>query len=236
MNYQLIVESAKRLLGDNPTVWELRDNTLVIDGTVYPLTPWHYHRRLHTIRPMILKTKVLKQVCNYKSQRIESGDSDLFRLLYEELDTAEWMLDERIVSVFASINENTTLSAIVKTESGILGNLTLATTLPQGTPPVTRHEFVGLEGMICDRSINEQIPVEAVYVFGENKTETFTDYDFNMLGLTPQEIMLADNIMQLVLSKPDAAAMKSAAKRNEYLVDCVLRSAETGEVVTVEGN
>ncbi len=236
MNDQLILETAKCLLANDPAIWEWNGDTVTIDGTVYPLTPWRYHRRLHTIRPLVLKTNVLKKVCNYKSQRLEQDGTDFFRCLHEELDTLEWMLDEKIVSVYAAINENKTLNAILKTESGILCNLTLATTLPQGTAPVVRHEFVGLEGMICDRSINEQIPVEAVYLFGENRTETYTDYDSKMLGLIPKEVMMVDNITQLVYHRPNVTVLNESVKRIQYVTDCVLRSAETGEVVTVEGN
>ena len=77
MNYDLICQHVEHLLGDTHATWELHGGTVIIDGVAYPLTPWHYNRRLHTMRPMVQNTKVLREVCNYKSQRIECNDTSL---------------------------------------------------------------------------------------------------------------------------------------------------------------
>lgn len=233
MNYDLIQKCVNQILGGENIDWQLSQNSLKFGDNVYPLTPWRYNRRLFEVRNLAVKTKSLRDICSYKSQRIETSDVNIYSVLYEELDTCEWILADKIISVFADINANKYITLILKTKCGILCNINISATLPLNATPITRHEIVGKEGMISDRAINELIPAESLYLFSEEIEESFTDNDLYMLGLTPNEVMVADNIIQLLTNKPDVSLLEMENARNEYLVSCVKKSAKKGGIVIV---
>lgn len=234
MNNELIINYAKQLISNNG-YWELLDNAVKVDEKIYLLTPWRYNRQLIEIRNLAIKTKALRDICSYKSQRFETANKNIFSLLSEELDTCEWILDDKIVSVFADINRDKYMSLILKTESGILCNIVISTTLPKGTNPISKHEIVGKEGMISERPVSIQIPEQGTYLFSEEKVATYTDNDLYMFGLTPREVMITDNIIDLVSNKPNTDLYKESTERNKYLITCVKQSSEISNVVIVGG-
>lgn len=235
MNYDLIFDKAKELLSDNPTKWEHCEKGIKIEDTVYPLMPWYYNRQLREIHNLAIETKALRDVCSYKSQRFEAKDTDIYSLLYEELDVCEWLLDDKIISVFADINSDKYMTLILKTSRGILCNILISTTLPIGTNPITKHEIVGKEGMISERPVCIQIPEQGTYLFSDEKIATYTDNDLYMLGLTPNEVMAVDNIMDLVRNKPNVKHFEEKNARNEFLIACVKKSAQSSNIVIVGG-
>lgn len=235
MNYDLIFSKAKELLSGSTPEWEPYENGIKIDNTVYPLLPWRYNRQLTEIRNLAIKNKTLRDICSYKSQRFETCDANIYTLLFEELDVCEWLLDDKIISVFADINSEKYITIVLKTQRGILCNIIISTTLPSGTKPVTKHEIVGKEGMLSERPINIQIPEDAIYLFSQEKCEAYTDMDLYMLGLNPKEVMAVDNIIDLVRNKPSITTLENNIKRNKYLVSCVKKSAKKGNIVVVGG-
>lgn len=237
MRLDLIKEAVENRLVDCSVQWNFESASCVMaDNKKYTLTPWRFDRRLNELRSLTAERKLLSDVCSYKSLRIENCSKDINDILYQELDICEWMLDDKIKSVYAISSGSKTLSIIAKTTKDILCSIEIATSLSNETTPVTRHELVGLEGMATDRSINEQVPVEAVYMFEDSKKNptTFTDMEYTMLGFLPDEVKIADNVLNILSSAPDAELQKQREKRLEFLSACVKKAVQTGEVVLTE--
>lgn len=239
MRFELIKENIAKISGFDANQFDICDDTYIkIDNLKFPLTPWRFNRRLLSVKTLAVQDNVLRKVCSYKSSIVGNSSGNLKKVLYSELDTCEWILDDKIVSIYALASGDKALSIILKTKKDILCSIEIALTLSNDTAPVIKHELVGLEGMISDRSINEQIPVEAVYLFEENKKEpvTYTDMDACMFGLDPNEIMVVDNAVALIKNSINIDLAQKNMAWIEYLSDCVFESVNTGEVIKVEGS
>ena len=214
----------------------LDDKFVRINENGYHLTPWRYDRKLITLRNLGVIQNRLKTICSYKSSNVLNNNVDIDYALFVELDVCEWILNDVITSVYALSNRNKTLSLILRTKKGVLCNIEISTTLALDSTPIKRHEIVGREGMISDRSINEQIPAKAVYLFNDNKGEptTFTDVDSNMFGLTQEEVYVADNVLNILSNKPFKNQVEDRINYLNGILKCVKKSLETGEVQYVE--
>lgn len=237
MRTDIIKEAITRVSGCDSGKWHLSDDMeFTVAGNVFPLLPWRFDRRLLTIRKLAIEDNVLRKICSYKSRIVGKCSDNLRKILYQELDVCEWLLNDKIVSVYAQKNGEKILSLILKTKKDILCSIEIALTLSENTPPVTKHEISGKEGLISDRSINEQIPVEAIYVFEQTtkKPEVYTDMDVTMLGLNPEEIMIADNIIAWFKNAPDLNILQKTTDRINYLADCVFQSVKISDTVKTE--
>ena len=236
MNYELIKATVDRIL-ENKYVWEFDGESAIrVDGKTLPLAKWIFYHQLDAMRLIAIKDKLVNRICSYKSTVIYSEDSDLFQALREELGTCEWILDEKIKSIYGVYKESRTVSLIIKTVNDTLCSINVATTLSDQTAPIVKHEIVGEEGFVSDRAVNEQIPVNAIYLYNdkEKHPETFTDIDFNMLGLTVSEVIVADSVMGALTDDDVRNDMIERDARSRYLLERAKLSLETGTLVTEE--
>lgn len=237
MRLDLIKEAVFKISGKSPEIFKINEDLYInIDKTSKKLTPWRHDRRLIAMRSLAIGDNVLRQNCSYKSTRVSHKSENIEHTLFTELDVCQWMLCDKIVSVYAQAVEDKILSLILKTERGILCSIEIALTLSSDTSPITKHEIVGKEGMISDRSINEQVPFEAVYLFegGKKTPTTFTDMEASLYGLVPCEIALAENILAVILGYEDESAPECDEKQIKRLMTAVCKSAELGEAVKAE--
>ena len=236
MNYDLIKKTVDRIL-ENKYEWEFQgESAIKVDGKTLPLAKWIFYHQLEAMRNIALKDKLINRICSYKSTVFYSASKDLFEILREELGTCEWILDERIKSIYGVYKESRTVSLIIKTINGTLCSINVATTLSDQTTPIVKHEIVGEEGFISDRAVNEQIPVNAIYLYNdkEKHPETFTDIDFNMLGLTVSEVIIADSVIGALTNENVRNDMIEKDARSRYLLEKAKISLETGTLVMEE--
>ena len=212
------------------------DLFLTFENKTFPLAPWRFDRRLMAMRTLAVEDCVLRQVCSYKSVRISNCSENIENAIRTELDVLEWMLDDKITSVYAVANSDRTMSIILQTQKNVLCNIEIALTLSDDTRPITRHEMVGIEGMISDRSINEQVPFEAVYLFNKDKKnpETYTDMEAYLFGLDPFEVAVAENVLDIVTNPGSAKTKCLNLDRIKYLSACVYESAAKGQKIKTE--
>lgn len=239
MNIGLCEKTAKaNIKADNIfPEWSLTDSQeLCIEDIKIPLMPWRFNRRLMEMKSLIVNDGAVKNLCSYKSVIVDHKNVDLRTLVYKELDVCQWLIGDEISYVYSLKNQDSALLLIAKMHSGVVCTFEIATTLSNESNPITRHEIVGVEGIITDRSINEQVPVEAVYLFCDDKKDPigYTDMDYTMFGLSPEEIMLVDNAIYLLKNKDEYDFWQKRHERLEYLTECVFRSAELGEKVYTE--
>ncbi len=236
MNYKLIKEKVDGIF-NGAYDWSFESETAVkYNGKVIPLAFWRHKHRLLATRKLTTIDKLLERVCSYKSVRFEKASSDVFEMLRQELDALEWLLDEKITSIYAIEKDEVTIMAIVKTNNDTLCQINVATTLAEDTKAIVKHEFVGEEGMASDRTINEQVPVDAIYVFNrENKhPETYTDIDFGMLGLTEEEVVMADSVAAIFLNENTLNEYLAIDARSRYLLEKAKEALNTGETIVLE--
>jgi hypothetical protein len=234
MNYDLIKKTVDRIL-ENKYEWEFQgESAIKVDGKTLPLAKWIFYHQLEAMRLIALKDKLVNRICSYKSTVIYSATKDLFEILREELGTCEWILDEKIKSIYGVQKENKTVSFVIKTANDTLCSINVATTLSAQTPPIVKHEIVGEEGVITDRSINEQIPVESIYLFNNDKKhpETFTDIDFNMLGLSVSEVIVADTVIAALTDEEKREEMIKEDSRSRYLLKKAKESLDSETLIT----
>ena len=236
MNYKLIKEKVDEIF-NGAYDWKFEsDNTVKYNGKVIPLAFWRHKHRLLATRNLTTVDKLLKRVCSYKSERFEKASSCVFEMLRQELDALEWLLDEKITSIYAIEKNEVTIMAIVKTNNDTLCQINVAATLAEDTKPIIKHEFVGEEGMASDRTINEQVPVEAIYVFNKEDKypKTYTDIDFGMLGLTEDEVVLADSVAAIFLNENAIDEYLEIDARSRFLLEKAKEALKTGETIVLE--
>lgn len=238
MNLELCKETAQRIWNKTMPDLTLDENSVRIGNVQVPLMPWRYDRRLTEMKGLVGKNKAVYNICAYKSVRVDQKGSDFDGMLCRELDVCQWLIGQDIISVYATANEDKALLALAETASGIVCAFDLASTLSMDSTPITRHEIIGVEGLITDRSINEQVPVEAVYVFKDDNKhpDTYTDMDFSMLGLTPEEIQTVDFILHLLANPAEAEELQNRYDNLLKLIECIHTSIQIGEKVYVEGH
>lgn len=236
MNLKLCEETARRIWNKNTPDWSLEEDSVRIGDTRIPLMPWRFDRRLMEMRGLVGKDKSVYNLCTYKSIRVDHKGTDLDSVLIKELDVCQWLTGKEIVSFYALANGEKALLALADTDSGMVCAFDIAATLSLETNPITRHEIIGVEGLITDRAINEQVPVEALYVFKDNQKnpEAFTDMDMAMLGLTPEEIQTVDYIINLLENPEQYCELQSRYNRLTELVGYIKASIESGKKVFVE--
>ncbi len=239
MDMKLCEKTARELLKNDAAYpdWTLTGKReLYIADKKIPLMPWRFNRRLETIHALIYNDKAVKNLCSYKSIRIDHSGANLKELLYGELDTCERLVGEKISYIFAMQNQDCALLAVAGMKSGVTGTIELAATLAMESVPVTRHEIIAVEGIITDRSINEQVPVEPVYLYTNNKKapDGFTDMDISMYGLSPDEIEIVENIVYLLNNQDEYDLWIERHKRLTYITDCAFRSVKSGEKICME--
>lgn len=238
MQLELIKKSLAEYSGLDLTGAQITDDRFVtVNGEKFPLTPWRYDRRIGSMRRLAVKDNVLRRICSYKSVRIDHKDADIEKLLHNELDACQWILNDKIVSVFATKNQDKIFSLILRTEKDVLCSIEIMLSLSSETKPVVKHEMVGKEGMITDCSINEQLNAESIYVFESNKKfpEYFSDLPGALLGLTPYETAVLDNIEAVVAKKVNFEKAWENEEEIKHLVECTYKSAELGERIITRG-
>lgn len=237
MDLKRCEESAQKIWKKKDPVWNLEKDAVCIGDVRIPLMPWRFDRRLTEMRGLVGKGKAVYNLCAYKSVRVDWAGTDFNDILLRELDVCQWMIGQDIVSVYAVSRGDKAMLALAETAFGTVCAFDLAATLSPESKPVTRHEIIGVEGIITDRSINEQVPVDAVYVFKDDKKypDAYTDMDFSMLGLTSEEIQIVDFILDLLANPAQYKELQDRYDRLTALIEVFHTSVQTGKKVFVGG-
>ena len=85
--------------------------------------------------------------------------------------------------------------AIFLENKGAVCTIEISATLANGEIPKDKHEIISQRGIACDVVVDAQLKQDSVYVFGtENKK--FTDVDFELYGLSIEEIIYNDGYLR----------------------------------------
>lgn len=231
MNKELIKSAVSQTVTKMPE-WDFCESGVVVDGKEYKLTPWRFDIRLNGLHFLSAETKSLRKNCSYKALVATHKSEDIAKLLFTEIDVCQWLLNDKIKSVYSFMHEDKMCSVMLKTYGDVLCQMDISTTLSDESKPVVKHEIVGKEGMITDRSINEQIPVDSVYLFKDDEKypEAMTDTNLHTIGLTPLENQILDNIVYFIMN---GRAVLSPEDEDYILkvIEAINKSAASGEKV-----
>jgi len=201
------------------------EKTVVINEKEIPILSHRCERRFLELKN-IVNNGTLVGISVMRVARIVEKGKDIYAELYREFDLCQYILQRKIKSVMVMQNDNV-LNAIATTEDGIVCTIEISATLASGEIAKDKHEIISQRGIACDVVVDAQLKQDSVYVFGsENKK--FTDVDFELYGLSIEEIAIVRAAFNLAQNKnyDEMAAIDANLKK---LVDMAKKSAKSGE-------
>ncbi len=204
----------------------LRDyKTVVIDGKELPILSHRSERRFIELKN-IVNNGTLVGISVMRVARIIEKGSDIYEALYRELDLCEFVLQRSIKSIMVMQNDNV-LNAIATAENDIVCTIEVSATLAKGEIPKDKHEVISQRGIACDVVVDAQLKQDSLYVFG-NENQTYTDVDFELYGLSMEDIAVVRAAFAVAQSRNDEE-MLAADKHLSALVELAKKSAQSGE-------
>ncbi len=160
--------------------------TVTVEGHSLPLLSHRQERRFTELRNLV-HNGTLQGISVMRVARIVPTDTDLDEVLYREFDLCQYLLGRRIVSVMTMQN-GSVMNLIATTEDGVVCTIELAATLRPEEKPKDKHEIIARRGIACDVVVDAQLKQDSVYVFGADGDKQYTDVDFELYGLSVEDI------------------------------------------------
>jgi len=200
-------------------------DTLVLDGEVYPLFWWRCDPQVGSMYSKAPGAKI----CSMKLNRAGAKSEGLEKLLYKELDIAEWVMRSRVRTVM-NFRNGGSMNMLATMESERVAIFELTASLHDETPEQGRHTFWGEDGMASDRVVSQKIASEAVYLFTEDAKDpqTFNDIFIYMYGLSRTDVLKATMIAEILMGRRDISDWK---ERDQHYRRCIAAAEESARTV-----
>ncbi len=219
-------------LETNPAKAELCP-CLMMNGKTIPLPTWQQERRFTELKSMA-EDGTLQNISSVRSCRIEPTGTSLSRLLYRELDLLEWMIGSPIAYLY-TVRSGAAANTAAQLKCGVVCTVETAATLSPDAQIIDKHEIIASVGVALDKAVDTQIQQNSIYVFSDQKEpDTYTDTDFELYGLVPEEIALVRSALDILKNpeQEDVNLRRDAHLRK--LVEIALESASGGRKIIVE--
>lgn len=206
---------------------------LELDNKNYPLLPQRVERRFVELKK-IVDGGTLEDVSTLRFAKFTAG-GDLFKLLAEQLDLAEYLANSPIDRIFASGDGEKICNVIARFANKVSASIECGVNLPEGSKVLDRHEIIARRGVACDRGVDTQVPQHSIYIWSEDGESQFTDVDTELFGLSDAEIW---NVRAAYAAAGNTALAESwvaAGSRALKLAEAALKSAKSFAPVAVEG-
>lgn len=226
------VERVMKIFDKEPASWELipagegdYTDTLVLDGEKYPLFWWRADPQVDMMHDLAPERKI----CSMKLNRTCPKSWGLEKLLYKELDIAEYMLGSQVKTVM-NFRQGDSMNMLCTMENDRVALFELGATLHDGTDEQGRHTYWGEEGMAADRVVSQKLPSRAVYLFTQDQPEvqTYHDIFIYMYGLSQTDVFKAVCISEILLGRRDISDWK---EKDAHYRCCIAMAAESAEKV-----
>ena len=201
------------------------EKTIIVDGKEIPTLPHRSERRFLELKN-IVNNGTLVGISVMRVARIVEKGLDIYTELYRELDICEYILQRKIKSIMVMDNDNV-LNAIATTEDGIICTIEISATLQKGEAAKDKHEIISQRGIACDVVVDAQIKQDSIYVYG-NENKKYTDVDFELYGLSVEEIAVIRAAFAVVQNK-NYDEMTTIDANLLKLVNLARKSAKSGE-------
>ena len=200
-----------------------------------PLLPWRSERRFQELKNLV-DNQTITPVLMCRFACITDGEVlSLDAALYREFDLVQWLGGAPIVSVYASQCGEQAVNAIVRLESGAIGSVEVATSLPAGTPIRDRHEIIARRGVASDRVVDTQVPQSSVYVWNDSGGSEFTDTDAELSGLDSSSVSLVRSAYEALARPESRPELRQRHENLRTLVDLVHESNRQCRRLDVDG-
>ncbi|MBQ8391691.1 MAG: hypothetical protein IJX50_04005 [Clostridia bacterium] len=201
------------------------DKTIVIDGKEIPILSHRCERRFIELKN-IVNNGTLVGISVMRVARIVEKGKDIYEELYREFDICQYVLQRKLKSVTVMENGNV-LNAISTTEDGVVCTIEISATLEKGEIAKDKHEIISQRGIACDVVVDAQLKQDSIYVFG-NKNRKYTDVDFELYGLSIEEIAVIRAAFAVAQNK-NYDEMEATDANLTKLVEMAKKSAKSGE-------
>ncbi len=165
------------------------------------------------------------------------NDISLSRLIYQELDIAEYILHSRMKTITAFVNRNAA-NMIVEMESGACANIDLGNTLKPGSTNQCEHRLITTHGMANDRAVGTMTVFHQVNLFGieDDMAEVYDDDEYYLYGLDEVQTRKARAIHAILIGKDKLfGAWTENDARCRAAVEAVYESDRLGKTVSPDG-
>lgn len=198
---------------------------LVLDGERYPLFWWRADPQIDMMRELAPERKI----CSMKLNRVCPKCWGLEKLLYKELDIAEYIMDTRVKTVM-NFRQGDSMNMLCTMENDRVSVFELGATLHDDAEEQGRHTYWGEDGMASDRVVSQKLPGKAVYLFTQDKPEpeTYHDLFIYMYGLSRTDVLKATCIAEILLGRRDISDWK---EKDVHYRHCIRVAAESARQV-----
>ncbi len=194
--------------------------TVTIDGNVYPLLTHRFERRFTELHKMY-HDGTLTGPSHIRCSHVGKFSDSLSRLIRREIDICRYLSDAEVKSITAYTAGSNAMNVILCLDDGVICTIEAATTLPQSANDIDKHEVISRRGFICDRVVDTQVPQQSIYMYCEDGNETYTDVDFELYGLTIDEIAAVRAALELARNKD----LRAAALKDSEMLDKIMNAA-----------
>ena len=202
-----------------------------IDGTVYPILSHRAERRFAELKKM-LHDGTTEGMSAVRCGHVAPASVPLDDLIRRELDIARFITGQEVVGVTAFVRDDRAGTLIAELSDGPVCSAEIANTLPEGAKHIDKHEVITARGLVCDRVVDSQIPAQSIYLYGERE-EAYTDVDFELYGLTQDEVAAVRFAFALAKDKGLREETLRNAETLDRLIEAVRQSAKTGRRVKI---
>lgn len=204
----------------------------VAPGDELRLLPWRHERRFTELRSM-LQNGTLEGLSAMRFGVIEAECVGMEAASRRELGIALMLHNQPITHVTGFAANNRALCTIARFADGVL--LTLEISLQAGVAlhAVDKHELTCTRGVACDRPIDTQVPQDSIYLYTNSGRETYTDVDYELFGLTPDECAIVRAAYAASTEPGEVGAIEAENAALDSVMAAVAESCAAGRTVGV---
>ena len=204
--------------------------TLVWNGQRIPLFSSRYERRIRAIAKYgnsAEDNSALNVYC------FVGCDIPLDRLIYFELDIAEYVLHSRIKKITAIVNGGAA-NIIAVMENGTCANMDLGNTMASGAHYQCQHRLITKHGMANDLSAADMTIQHQLYLFGQEGNAVYDDDEAYLFGLDEDQVSKALTIHGILTGQQSVEGWAENDVRYRKMVKAVHESNELGKPIYVD--
>ncbi len=203
---------------------------LIWNGCAIPLFPSRYEPRIRAL-------------ANYGNPPEENSalnvysfvgrDIPLERLIYREMDIAEYVLHDKVKKITAVVNKNA-VNIIAVMENGTCANMDLGNTMTPGSHNQSQHRLITTRGMANDLGVTDMTVQHQVYVYAENGMSVYDDDEYYLYGLDEDEVAKTLTVHAILTGQINWEGFAEQDQHCRSLVAAVYESEKQGKPVYLD--
>ena len=201
---------------------------LILDEKRFLLMPWRTNKRLNNMR-QVMTPDFSAGVSAMKSECVMQACYPIKALAAKEIDICEWVLQDRIETVFALTDGEQVFSLIGRMSRGARITIDITNALNEATRETERHEVFAKGGSLVDLPVGMQWAAEDIYTFRTDSVHP-TSHTEVILGdtfYTREQAALIRDVQQLLADRQALALRETRFSELENVIASALLSSRT---------